>query len=91
VNCPGIRSSGNIRWFADITLNDRTIVGGKGGSLGELTRAGITVPAGFVVSTAAFEQFLAVLEKQAPIRSQIEALSLQDLGGIRLLSQEVRA
>jgi pyruvate,water dikinase len=84
-------SSGNIRWFADITLNDRPAVGGKGGSLGELVRAGISVPSGFVVCTAAFERFLAALEKQRPIRSRIAALSLQDLRGIRLLSEEVRA
>ena len=30
-----------ISWFADIGLADRPTVGGKGGSLGELTRAGI--------------------------------------------------
>jgi pyruvate, water dikinase len=87
----GMRSSGNIRWFADITLNDRATVGGKGGSLGELVRAGIRVPAGFVVGTTVFEQVLAVLEKQGPIRSRIESLTLQDLRGIRLLSEEARA
>lgn len=86
-----MRSSENVRWFADITLDDRAIVGGKGGSLGELARAGIAVPAGFVVCTSAFEQVLTVLEKQVPIRSRIEGLSLQDLRGIRLLSEEVRA
>ena len=85
-----MRSSGNISWFADITLNDRPRVGGKGGSLGELMRAGIEVPAGFVVCTAAFEQFLAVLETQAPIRPRIEALNLHDLNGIRILSEDVR-
>ena len=84
-------SSSNISWLADITLNDRPMVGGKGGSLGELTRAGIAVPGGFVVCTCAFEQFLAILEKQAPIRRRIEALSFEDLSGIRLLSEEVRA
>ena len=86
-----MRSSGNIRWFADITLNDRATVGGKGGSLGELVRAGISVPAGFVVCTAAFEKVLASLEEQEPIRSRINSLSLQDLRGIRLLSEEARA
>jgi pyruvate,water dikinase len=86
-----MHSSGNISWFAEITLNDRATVGGKGGSLGELTRAGISVPPGFVVCTTAFEKFLASLEKQSPIRSRIEALSLQDLRGIRLLSEDVRA
>jgi pyruvate, water dikinase len=87
----GMRSSGNIRWFADITLNDRGTVGGKGGSLGELVRAGITVPAGFVLCTAAFEQVLEAVEKHGPIRSRIESLTLQDLREIRLLSEEARA
>ena len=84
-------SSENIRWFADITLNDRPSVGGKGGSLGEVTRAGITVPAGFVVCTPAFERCLAALESQDPIRSRIEALDVQDLEGITALSQGLRA
>ncbi len=48
-----------IGWFADVGLADRPTVGGKGGSLGELTRAGIPVPAGFVVRTAAFDDFVA--------------------------------
>ena len=50
--------SENVSWFADITLESRAAVGGKGGSLGELTRAGIAVPPGFVVCTAAFERFI---------------------------------
>lgn len=85
-----MRASSNIRWFADITLDDRAAVGGKGGSLGELTGAGITVPDGFVVCTDAFERFLTVVEKQGPIRTRIAALSLQDLKGIRVLSEETR-
>src|SRR5215831_12528465 len=85
-----MRSSGKIRWFRDITLNDRATVGGKGGSLGELMRAGVRVPAGFVVGTTAFEEFLTDLEKQGLIRSRVASLSLHDLNGIRLLSQEVR-
>lgn len=85
-----MRPSENISWFADVTLNDRPAVGGKGGSLGELMHAGIRVPAGFVVCTGAFERVLALLEKQAPIRSRIQSLTLQDLRGIRLLSEEVR-
>jgi pyruvate, water dikinase len=83
-------SAPNIRWFSDITLADRATVGGKGGSLGELTRAGIGVPAGFVVTTRGFELVLADLEKENPIRSRVEALTLHDLRGIRLLSEELR-
>jgi pyruvate,water dikinase len=85
-----MRSTANISWFADITLADRAMVGGKGGSLGELTRANIAVPPGFVVTTQGFERVLAELEKENRIRSRVEALSLQDLREIRLLSEELR-
>ncbi len=44
-----------VAWFKDVGIADRPTVGGKGGSLGELTGAGIPVPPGFVVTTAAFE------------------------------------
>jgi len=86
-----MHSSENVSWFADITLNDRGMVGGKGGSLGELTRAGIPVPPGFVVRTAAFERFLAVLEKEEPIRPQVELVGAHELEKITALSERTRA
>ncbi len=84
-------STENVSWFADITLEDRPAVGGKGGSLGELTRAGIAVPPGFVIRTAGFERFLAELEKQDPIRSRVEELHHHELERATELSRHVRA
>ena len=85
-------SSDVIGWFADIGLSDRPHVGGKGGSLGELQRAGIAVPPGFVVKTGAFERFLASLERGVPVRARIEALSSDDdLEKIALCCAEIRA
>ncbi len=52
----------SVRWFGDIGLPDRPLVGGKGASLGELTRAGMAVPPGFVVTTAAFQAALAAID-----------------------------
>lgn len=86
-----MRSTENVSWFADITLNDRLTVGGKGGSLGELTRAGIAVPPGFVVRTGAFERFIAALETQEPIRPRLEALDGHDLAKITALSEKLRS
>ncbi len=86
-----MRSFENVSWFADITLESRPAVGGKGGSLGELTRAGIAVPPGFVVRTVAFERFLSVLEKEDPIRRRVEAFGDHELDGITALSQRLRA
>jgi len=81
----------SIGWFADIGLADRPSVGGKGGSLGELARAGISVPPGFVVRTAAFERFLEALERERPVRAAVAALDPDDLAAIATCSGALRA
>lgn len=86
-----MRSTPNIRGFADISLADRATVGGKGGSLGELTRASIAVPPGFVVTTHGFERFFAELEKEDPIRSRVVGIRDHDLKEISDFSEWVRA
>jgi pyruvate, water dikinase len=84
-------SSRNVSWFADITPHDRLAVGGKAGSLGELTRAGLAVPPGFVVRTAPFERLMAAMEEQEPIRSTVEFLDAHELEKITALSARLRA
>lgn len=79
-----------IGWFADVGLHDRPQVGGKGGSLGELQRAGIDVPPGFVVKTAAFERFIESLEREAPVRARIESLNPDDLAAVTACCREIR-
>lgn len=46
-----------IRSFGVLSLNDVLFAGGKGANLGELTRAGIAVPPGFVVGASAYAAF----------------------------------
>src|ERR1700689_4761630 len=79
-----------VRWFGDIGIADRALVGGKGASLGELTRAGIPVPPGFVIPTTAFEAALAALDPDGAIRSQIERLNENDLAGIAAAADAIR-
>ncbi|RNM13074.1 phosphoenolpyruvate synthase [Nocardioides pocheonensis] len=43
-----------VAWFSDLSKADVPRVGGKGANLGELTRAGLPVPPGFVVSAQAY-------------------------------------
>jgi pyruvate, water dikinase len=80
-----------IGWFADIGLADRPHVGGKGGSLGELQRAGIAVPPGFVVKTGAFEQFIEVLERREPLRARVQELNGGDLAAVTACCAKIRA
>lgn len=86
-----MRSSAHVSWFADIGLGDRPDVGGKGGSLGELERAGIAVPPGFVIRTRAFERFIETLEQEAPVRAPVESLHAEDLDAVTACSRALRA
>lgn len=79
-----------VAWFKDVGLADRPTVGGKGGSLGELTQAGIAVPPGFVVTTGAFEEFLRALEARDPVRTKVSAVDPQDHGAVTRTSEELR-
>ena len=49
-----------IRWFADITIADVPLVGGKNASLGEMVRElsskGVKVPDGFAITAEAYRQ-----------------------------------
>jgi pyruvate, water dikinase len=80
-----------ISWFEELDIRSRPVVGGKGASLGELTRAGIRVPPGFVVSTAAFERFLHEVDPDDSIRVAIRALNPEDLTALSAATQQIRA
>ena len=44
--------------FAELDGGDLAVAGGKGANLGELVGAGLPVPAGFVLTTAAYDAFV---------------------------------
>ena len=53
-----------IKDIHSLSKEDTLIAGGKGASLGELARAGIPVPPGFVILSTAFDLFIAGLASQ---------------------------
>jgi len=57
-------------------------VGGKGASLGELARAGVAVPPGFVVSVGAFAAAMEAIDGDGALRASVEALPVGDLPSI---------
>jgi len=80
-----------IRGLADIGRADRPVAGGKGASLGELTRAGIRVPPGFVVTTTAFERTLASIDPDGAARAQIAGLPPGDHAVVARVTADLRA
>ena len=64
-----------VRLLDGLTRDDVAIAGGKGASLGELTAAGLPVPAGFVVAAKVFDE---VVRKQGNDPVELAAASLLD-------------
>lgn len=48
----------NIVWFNEVDHDDLNLVGGKGANLGELTKAGLPVPTGFIITSTAYYDFI---------------------------------
>jgi rifampicin phosphotransferase len=69
--------------FGQLRKDDIPIAGGKGANLGELTSIGVPVPFGFVITTAAYEKFVAENRLQDAI--MLELLKRKDGETIREL------
>jgi len=78
------------RTFAEIGLQDRPTVGGKGANLGELARAGIPVPPGFVVTAGCFTEFVDSLDPDGSLRHALETQDANDVCAIADAGADMR-
>lgn len=77
--------------FSEIGRSSVTVVGGKGAHLGELSRLeGIRVPAGFCVTTRAFQRIMAEAPSLDVPLERLSRLKWDDQQAIRVLSAEIR-
>ena len=67
-----------IAWFEEIGKADIPIAGGKGANLGEMTKARIPVPPGFIVTADAYFQFLQEAQLAEKIRTHLKILKPKD-------------
>ncbi|NOJ91403.1 phosphoenolpyruvate synthase [Corallococcus coralloides] len=75
----------------EIDQTQVALVGGKGAHLGELSRIdGIRVPAGFCVTTDAFQRLMAEAPSLEAQLQQLSRLKLDDREQLRALSAELR-
>ncbi len=83
-----------IKWFADITIADIPLVGGKNASLGEMVRElaskGVKVPNGFAVTAEAFRFFIREAKLDQVIRTTLADLNTQDMANLRARGHAVR-
>ena len=77
--------------FEEIDQTQGAIVGGKGANLGELSRiGGISVPAGFCVTTDAFQRIMAAAPSLDDRLDRLSRLDADDREAIRTLGAEIR-
>src|SRR5215204_834923 len=78
--------------FQEIDQTQVAVVGGKGAHLGELSRIeGLRVPAGFCVTTDAFQRIMAEAPSIDDRLDRLSRLRPDDREAIRALSAEIRA
>jgi len=77
--------------FKELTKKDVKIAGGKGASLGEMTKAGLPVPPGFVILASAFDRFLEETDLDVEIETVLKKVNHQDINSVDRASAEIRA
>ncbi|MDQ1913855.1 phosphoenolpyruvate synthase [Paenibacillus sp. GD4] len=76
--------------FNEIDKSYLPYVGGKGANLGEMTKAGLPVPQGFCVSTAAYREFIQTSKEMDELFDRLDRVAHDDLVQIRLWGQRIR-
>ncbi len=63
-----------IKTLSKIARKDARLAGGKGASLGEIRKAGLPVPPGFVILAGAFERFLTETDLKMEIETALKKI-----------------
>ena len=86
--------SGLIRWFADVSLRDIPVVGGKNASLGEmysnLGSLGVVVPNGFATTVDAFRLFMTESGLQGRVDRRLREVGTGNPVALRDAGEDIR-
>src|SRR3989304_1692918 len=81
----------SIRRLHEIKSQDVALAGGKGASLGEMVRAGLPVPPGYVVASDAFRGFLEDNGLARPVRAEMGSLAKgRDMAAVKTAAKKIR-
>lgn len=79
-----------VKWFEDIGKADVGKAGGKGANLGELVKAGLPVPPGFVITGQAYLLFTTESGLSQKIAHSIEGLNVDDTSALQAKAKEIQ-
>lgn len=79
-----------VKRFEELSRSDVPTVGGKGANLGEMARAGLPVPPGFVVTVDAYRRFYQASGIADEVAARIARLNVDDPAQLRDVSDALR-
>ncbi len=79
-----------VLWLIDVDKNDVPLVGGKAANLGELLRAEIPVPDGFVVDARTFREFLEKAGIKDKVYGLLKDIDVENTNELNEVSQKIR-
>ena len=87
----GNRAITPVKPFSELARGDTDYAGGKGANLGELTRAGLPVPPGFVIGAPAYAAFCHETGLRERIGARMADLDTEDTGALERAAAEIRS
>ena len=79
-----------VKWFEELGKTDVAKAGGKGANLGELVKAGLPVPPGFVITAQAYQLFITERGLSQKIARHIEDLNVDDTSQLQGKAKELQ-
>jgi len=87
---PREAAGADVRLFSELSLEDVAVAGGKGTNLAELTRAGLPVPPGFVVTAQAYLAAMDAAGVRARLLDRARTVNPGDPAALDAASAELR-
>ncbi|MFW5853603.1 MAG: phosphoenolpyruvate synthase [Patescibacteria group bacterium] len=88
------KSNCSILWFDQLNNDDVALVGGKNASLGEmyvtLTPKGVNIPNGFVITAAAYRQFITEAGLDNFINQEMDNLDTGNIKQLQTVGKKIR-
>lgn len=79
-----------VLWFAEVGKDDIPLVGGKGANLGEMSKAGLPVPQGFIVTADAYFRFVRENAIDKFIAKETKGLDPEDSKRLNQIAAELQ-
>ncbi len=79
-----------IVWFEEVNKDDVALVGGKGANLGEMTNVSLPVPYGFIITAAAYFQFIKEARLEKKIKDLLTTVNYDDPSQLQQVSSHIR-